>query len=291
MRIMLIANPISGGGARAKIQEAARMLRESCAEVDLYVTQGSGDARHAASEAAAHGYDRLVVAGGDGTLNEVMNGIVPTDLPVAFLPMGTVNVFALETGIPFGLNQACQLAIHGRPRRVHLGKIDGQIFLLMASAGWDAEAVARLRPDLKRWIGRGAYVFAAFEALLAGPMPPIQVIFSSGETVSGYGVVASNCRYYGGRYVVTPSASIFDDTLQVCVFRQPGRLAWLRIALNLALKRALRPPAVSFHRAKSLHVIGDDVSVQVDGDVSGALPVTIDALPNAASIILPEMDQ
>ena len=285
---MLIANPVSGGGARSKIQTAVRFFRESGAEVDLYLTKKSGDARHAASVAAAQGYDRLVVAGGDGTLNEVINGVVMLDLPVAFLPIGTANVFALETGIPSGLKQACQLAIHGRPQRVNLGRVDGKIFLLMASAGWDAEAVARLRPGLKRWLGRGAYVVAALDALLAGPLRPKPVFFSSGETAVGYGIVASNCRYYGGRYVINPLASIFKDTLQVCVFRQSGRLALLRIVINLALKRALRPPAVSFHITKSLQILGDDVSVQLDGDVYGPLPVTVDALPSAANIILPE---
>lgn len=113
MRIKLIANPVSGGDARVRIQAALAALRNQGAEVDLYLTTARGDARKAAGQAHSEGYDRIVAAGGDGTLNEVVNGVVCRDLPIAFLPLGTVNVFALEAGIPLQLEEACVLAAHG----------------------------------------------------------------------------------------------------------------------------------------------------------------------------------
>ena len=150
MRIKLIANPISGGDARPRIQAAMDFLQGYGAEVDLYLTGARGDARKAAAQALSEGYDRVVAAGGDGTLNEVVNGVASPDLPIAFLPFGTVNVFAIEAGISTHLEEACALAVQGTPHPITLGRINGELFLLMASAGWDAEAVAHVRPGLKR---------------------------------------------------------------------------------------------------------------------------------------------
>jgi diacylglycerol kinase family enzyme len=129
-------------------------------------------------------------------LNEVANGLCGADLPVAFLPLGTVNVFALETGIPLEFDRACQLAIEGQPQRISLGRINGESFLLMASAGWDAEAVARLRPAVKRRIGRMAYGVSAAEALLASAPLPVKITLADGSRHDGFGVVVSNARHY-----------------------------------------------------------------------------------------------
>ena len=166
MRIKLIANPVSGGDARPRIQWAVAELQRLGAEVKLCLTGARGDARKSAAQALSEGFDRIVVAGGDGTLNEVVNGVASPALPIAFLPLGTVNVFALEAGIPLNLEQACALAVQGIPRRITLGRINDELFLLMASAGWDAEAVAHVRSGLKRFIGRLAYAVSALEVLL-----------------------------------------------------------------------------------------------------------------------------
>ncbi len=163
MRIKLIANPVSGGDARARIQKVLATLKSQGGDVDLFLTGARGDARKVAAVALSEGYDRIVAAGGDGTLNEVVNGVASPELPIAFLPLGTVNVFALEAGIPVQLEEACALAVHGSARPITLGKIGDDLFLLMVSVGWDAEAVAHVRPGLKRLVGRLAYALSALE--------------------------------------------------------------------------------------------------------------------------------
>lgn len=287
MRIKLIANPVSGGDARPRIQRAVAELQRRGAEVQLYLTAARGDARKAAAQALAEGFDRIVVAGGDGTLNEVVNGVACPDLPIAFLPLGTVNVFALEAGIPLSLERACALAAEGTPRRITLGRIDGELFLLMASAGWDAEAVAHVRSGLKRFIGRLAYAVSALEILLLKPPAPLQLVTSAGKAFPGYGVVVSNCRYYGGRYTVTPGASMFREDLDICLLRQGGRLAMLKFAAALLLKRPLQPPLVEFFTVTEAELRGDKVAVQVDGDAWGGLPVRVEAVPGAVAMVLP----
>lgn len=287
MNILLIANPVSGGDARPRIARAAASLRARGADVEVCLTEKRGDARRFAVQARDGSFDRIVVAGGDGTLNEVANGLCGSDLPVAFLPLGTVNVFALETGIPLDLEHACQLAVEGRPRRISLGCINGESFLLMASAGWDADAVARLRPAVKRRVGRLAYGLSALEALLAKPPAAVQITLPDGSRHTGSGVVISNARCYGGRYVITPAASLGSAQLEICLFKRSGRLAMLGYALRLGLRQPLRPPAVEFFSVDQLNITGSEVPVQVDGDAWGTLPVRVASQPGAFSVVLP----
>ncbi len=286
MKILLIANPVSGGDARPRIARAERWLQAGGAQVDVRLTGQRGDARRLAAELHG-GYARVVVAGGDGTLNEVANALCGAETPVAFLPLGTVNVFALETGIPFELQQACRLALEGAPRRITMGDINGERFLLMASAGWDAAAVARLRPAFKRRLGRLAYGVSAAEALLDGAPGPVRICLDDGSEHEGFGVVVSNARCYGGRYVVTPQAGLDSPHLEVCLFRHGGRAALLGYALRLALHLPLRPPAVAFFRVGRVAISGAGVPVQVDGDSWGSLPVTVTSRPRALTVILP----
>jgi len=288
MRIKLIANPVSGGDARPHIQRALAVLQKLGVDVEPCLTTARGDARIAAAEAVAEGFDRIVVAGGDGTLNEVINGAAHSQVPVAFLPFGTVNVFALEAGIPKQLEKACALAVHGLPRRITLGKINDDLFLLMASAGWDAEAVASVRGGVKRLVGGLAYAVSALETLVKrGPLPLV-LITQEGKRLTGYGAVVSNCRYYGGRYMVTPGASMLRNDLEVCLLRAGGRLALLKFATALLLKRPLMPPLVEFYTITSARLQGHNIAVQVDGEARGTLPVRIEVVPGAVAMVLPD---
>jgi diacylglycerol kinase family enzyme len=157
----------------------------------------------------------------------------------------------------------------------------------MASAGWDAAAVARLRPAVKRRFGRLAYVLSAVEALLAQPPGGVELQLPDGSRRSGFGVVAGNGRCYGGRYVITPQASLFSERLELCLLRRRSRLAMLGYALRLGLHLPLRPPAVEFHSVQSVEIVGQNVPVQVDGDAWGTLPVQLTCLPRALSVVLP----
>lgn len=287
MHIKLIANPTSGGDSRPRLQVAERSLKELGADVELYMTTARGDARQAARQARDEGFDRIIAAGGDGTLNEVVNGVAAAGLPVAFLPLGTVNVFALEAGIPLDIKAACRTAVLGKPKNITLGRINGEFFLLMASAGWDADAVAMVRTGLKRRAGRFAYAISALEALVALPPKRMTLTFPDGTERFAYGVVISNCRSYGGHYSVSANASMFSRQLDACLLCQDGRAARLKFALSLALKRQLKGPLVDFVPLNKVRLEGNDVAIQVDGDDWGHLPVTVEAVPEAITIVLP----
>jgi YegS/Rv2252/BmrU family lipid kinase len=287
MRIKLIANPIAGGNALASIRRAQEYLQFQGCTVALALTGARGDARVAAAEAKSEGFDRIIAAGGDGTLNEVINGLAPSAIPLAFLPLGTTNVFALEAGIPFDVEQACAIALHGTPQPVCLGLAGETRFLLMAGAGFDADVVYRVSGRLKRWTGKFAYLASGLRRLAGPPPAPIEVVREDGSTVRGYHVVLGNGRLYGGRFSVTPDASLAEEALDVCVFLRKGRLPLLRCAAKIAAGRRLARPDAETFKARCVIVRGEGVPVQIDGDHLGRLPMTFRALAGELVLVLP----
>lgn len=287
MKIKLIANPIAGGNALASIRRAQEFLERQGCTVAVTLTGARGDARMAAAKAKNEGFDRIVAAGGDGTLNEVINGLAPSAIPLAFLPLGTTNVFALEAGIPFDVEQACDIVLHGTPQPVCLGLAGETRFLLMAGAGFDADVVYRVSGRLKRWTGKLAYLVSGLRTLSGPPLAPIEVLREDGTTVPGYHVIIGNGRLYGGRFSVTPDASLAEVALDVCVFLKKGRLPLLRCAAKIAAGRRLARPDAETFKARSVTVRGEGVPVQIDGDYLGRLPMTFRALPGELVLVLP----
>lgn len=287
MKLKLIANPAAGGDARRKIRQARDYLEGRGCTVDLVLTGARGDAERAAAAAREEGLDRVVAAGGDGTLCEVINGLAPSELPVAFLPLGTTNVFALEANIPFDVHRACDIALQGEPRTICLGEADGSRFLLMAGIGFDAEVVRGVSLRLKRRTGKLAYLVSALAALVRRPPSPLEVRLEDGTSLRGYGAIIGNGRLYGGRFSVTPDASLEEGLLDVCLFLRGGRLALLRYAVALALGGRLGPPGVRRFKARTVTVHGAGVPVQIDGDPLGRLPMTFRAVPGAVRLVFP----
>ena len=288
MRILLIANPIAGGNARARIARAQAYLQQRGCTVDLRLTGARGDARRAGAEARAGGYDRVIAGGGDGTLNEVLNGLAPSAIPLAFLPLGTTNVLALEVGIPFAVEAACDIALDGEPRPVCLGRAGEERFLLMLSAGFDAEVVYRVNHRLKRWTGKFAYVWGALTQLLRSPPPAVELVRGEdGLVLRGYGVVVGNARLYGGKFSFTLGADLEAPELDVCLLLRPGRLALLGAVRRVALGRPLSGAQALQFRTRSLEIRGCGVHAQFDGDYLGRLPLQVRAEPDQLLLVFP----
>lgn len=287
MKIKLIANPVAGGDARSKIDRAVAWLEARGASVDLALTEKRGDAQRGAALAKNAGFDRVIAAGGDGTLNEVINGLAPSAVPLAFIPFGTTNVFALEVGIPFDLEQACEVALHGTPRPVCLGLADSTRFLLMAGIGFDAEVVAGVNLQLKRRVGKLAYLVSALAAWLRFAGDPIEIVDEQGRRYRGSSAVIGNGRYYGGRFSITPEASMQEDALDVCLFRRRGRLGFLCSMIKIAFGRPLSESEAWRFKARKLKVTGGQAAVQIDGDYQGRLPQSFCASFGELTLVYP----
>ncbi len=286
-RIKLIANPVAGGDATGKIRQAQLCLAEQGAQVELFLTRARGDAARVASEAKSAGFDLIVAAGGDGTLNEVINGLAPSAIPLAFVPLGTTNVFALEAAIPFDIPAACRIALAGVPTSICLGNAGDTRFLLMAGVGFDAEVVHRVDLQLKRRLGKLAYVVSALKVFFEKRSEPFEIRLENGELLTGHGVIIGNGRFYGGRFSLTPGASLTEDSFEVCLMKKGGRFNLLHCLMRMLLHRSLAPAGVVLFKTRSLTVQGGPISVQLDGDPHGHLPVTFRAVPGELVMIMP----
>jgi len=287
MRVQLIANPVAGQGALSLISQAERHLQDAGAEVQLFLTAGRGDAQNFAAQAASGGFDRIVVAGGDGTVNEVVNGMGGDSPPLAILPLGTTNVLALEIGLPRSFSAVCALAVQGTPRLIHLGLAGERRFVLMAGIGFDAAVVRGVNLGLKRLLGKGAYGVSALGAWLWPQNRQFELVEERGQSHWGYGAIVSNARCYGGRFTMTPQASLLADCLEVCLILRPGRLALLRAGLALLSGRTMPLPWARYFQTRRLEVRGEGVPVQLDGDDAGFLPLVLSMNPFPIRLILP----
>ncbi len=271
--ILLICNPIAGGNARPAIQRAEKYLRDRGYQVETALTQARGDAQRFAAQARGKSYHRIIVAGGDGTLNEVVNGLAPCTTPLAFVPLGTTNVLSLEIGLPRTVEQACQVALEGNPRPISLGLAGETRFLLMAGVGFDAQVVAGVNARLKKLLGKGAYVVGALAQALRHRSQAVQVCMPNGQILTGYGAIISNARCYGGTFQITPKACLTEESLEVFILRNAGLSALLKLSLRMLLRRPVSPALGEIIRTREVTLSGDSVSVQLDGDFFGFLPL------------------
>ncbi|MEN8263633.1 MAG: diacylglycerol kinase family protein [Nitrospirota bacterium] len=288
MDVTLIINPIAGNKAFRSVGEIEDLLKEK-ADLTTFVTRKRGDALSYAKELS--GADLVIVAGGDGTINEVINGMLTADstgqdrIPLGIIPVGTANVLAKETGIPENIEDSVKLALSGTPRKLSVGKINGRYFMLMAGIGFDGETVFGVNGGLKKISGKFAYVVSGVKTLIRFNLPLIKIKTSSGE-MQGYTAVVSNVRCYGGHQYVTPEASITEPVLDICIFKGKTRMGFLRFVIDVLRGKHLHLPEVEYGKFEEFDITSDrTVHVQIDGDYFGTLPVKIEVVRDAVSLI------
>ena len=216
-RMMAIFNPRSGGGEfRRDLPLILDALTGLGYEVDARETQGVGDAIRLGHLAVDSGCDVVCAIGGDGTVNEVINGIAGSGVTLAIIPTGTVNVLAMELGIPLDPPDACKLAAQGHVIDIDLGLAGERYFALMAGAGVDAAVIAGMNPVMKKALKEAAFAIQGVATALTGDFPLIRVE-TGGRCIDGYFVVIGNSSNYGGAFGITPDADMRDGLLDVCV--------------------------------------------------------------------------
>lgn len=281
VRVCVIYNPAAKG---QKAERFRRLLDTISTEATLKQTAAPRDARRLAAQAISEGFDTLIAAGGDGTLNEVLNGM--GDVPDGFakvrlgiLPLGTVNVFARELGIPLKPAAAWPVLQRGNEKRIDLavvengagGETERTYFAQLAGAGLDSRAIELVDWPLKKKIGPLAYVVAGLKAMRE---PHPQLVISDGtRTVKGHLVLVGNGRLYGGTFRVFPKADFCDGKLDVCIFPHVNWPTLLRCGFSLLLRRKLpEAKVIRLHTASFSFIGKSSTRFEVDGELAGKLP-------------------
>jgi len=286
----------SQGEIDPRITAALSQFRADGWLISAQQTSGPGAATTLAREAVARGDDVLVVAGGDGTVNEAVQGLVGSATALAVIPLGTVNLWAYELGLPSQAAAAARALIAGTRRAVDVGRAGDRYFLLMAGLGFDAAVTGAVDLTLKHSVGRLAYALAAAR-IAPGYRGAAVTMQLDDETVRcrALMIVAGNTRHYAGDFQLTPHATVDDGLLDVVVF--PGEQLWQQVPATLAilLRQPLERHGARYYRARRLHIAVDSptldktpLPLQIDGDAAGAgAAIEIAVVPGALRAVVP----
>jgi len=294
-KVTLISNPKTGryGSRRVRpIQEVATQLESAGVVVDLKLTSGPGDATDLAARAARNGSSDVIVAGGDGTINEAIQGLAGTDARLGILPRGTANVLARELGLPLDDQQAVAIAAQGKSRKIYLGLAINEAtneqrhFVLMAGIGLDASVVKRVQPSLKKRIGKGAFWISGLSHLATWNPVPFTLEINGDKYTATFATIGKAPRY-GGDLAITPGARLDQPEFEICIIETSSRMRYLRL-LSHAMRSGMPrdKPEVCFVSSTSVNAYGD-ASVQIDGELIGQLPMRFEIAPHSLEVIVP----
>jgi diacylglycerol kinase (ATP) len=273
VRACLITNPKSGRGG-VDLSDALTVLQANGWDVTVRQKLKGGMAEDLAREAVKQGYNVVVDCGGDGTLSEIINGVVGADIAVGTLPGGTANVWAHEMGISTELRRAAMQLVTATRRRVDVGHVDvngkhGAYFLMMAGIGVDAAVMTRVNKRLKNRIGKLAIGLAAVEALPTLMTAPVQVDMDGTHWHGKVSqIVVGNARRYAGFTSMTPDAYVNDGQLDACLITATTARAGMRQLASLALRGRPGGVTAEIYRAASIVVRSPVVfPLETDGGV------------------------
>lgn len=274
-----------------KVEFISEVLGAQGIDLQLQSTRAPGDATILARRLVESECPLVVAYGGDGTINEIICGMAGSRVPLMIIPGGTANVLANEMGLPKNLRHCIQLLRTGSLRRISLGKAGTRHFAVMAGVGVDAGIVAAVSPALKRKIGQGAFWLAGFQQLGRYHFLPFEIQVDGHSHFCTFAII-SKSRWYAGRFQLTPRASLFSDTFEICLFHNTNRWRYLTYLLYSSFSKHESLLDVTILQGKEIKAIGtDQVMVQVDGELIGALPQEFKIQEDALTLVIPRNKQ
>jgi len=302
---LLIYNPASGRRRHrrfAEVEEAVRILQSAGIAAELAPTDRRGAATTIARQAVVNNTDLVIVCGGDGTINEVVNGLAGSRVPLAILPAGTANILAKELGIPWDIPAAARLISGSTTHRIALGSVmnasaDGdadpahgcRYFMSVAGAGPDGEIVHAINPELKDQTGVFAYWAAGARQLFQYRFPAMDITSVENRRNATLLVVGRTVNY-GGPFKITTGANLFDNEFEIVAFDTQNRWRYVGALLPLWLGRLRSVRGIHAWKTRELTCAaanGSTIYAQVDGELCGTLPLHFRVVPDALTLVVP----
>ena len=309
-KVALVDNPTSGQNSsrrEATVNGAREALESAGIEVEHLTIDGPGSGRVLAREAMARGCDSVIVCGGDGTVHEVIQALVGTEVALGVVPMGTANALASDLGLSKSPAKAIRRLLTARPVQVPVGRIlyrtsDGvehcRYFTVAAGVGADALLMKRMDPILKRKWGYLLYVVEAFRIWISHPFPLFQAKFTKigngrPHVVEASQILAVRVRSFGGLLgTLAPGATLHNDSLCLLAFKTRSRYRYLRFLLAVVGQRHTFSEDVELLQADTVECLprngsSSRVYVEADGEVLGQLPVRIEIASKTLTLLIP----
>ena len=302
---IIVYNPASGrrhGRRLVDLEAASKILRDVGIKAELAPTLSRGSATAIARRAVQQGRELVIACGGDGTVNEIVNGLAGTRIPLALLPAGTANILAKELGIPWDIPAAARLIPGGTLRRIALGamsppptpdspedQVGMRYFLCVGGAGPDGEMVHSLEEGFKQRTGIVAYWLEGFRQLFAYDFPEFRISAAGRELLATL-IVVGRTKNYGGPFRITTGASLFEDSFELVAYTTRSRLRFLMCLPAIWLGQLRKMREIHFWKDTQVtcEPAGEEmVYAQVDGEPVGALPAQFRIVPDALTLVVP----
>ena len=302
-RIVVILNPVSGRGTGTKLRPAleealSRVVTESKGskrevEWEIRETTRQGDGTCLARDVALEGVDIVAAAGGDGTIGDVVNGIVGTGARLGIVPLGTGNDFARSLGLAGNLDLAVRTLVHGTPRRIDLGRTGDRYFINAAGCGFDALVAERVNRGY-RWLrGTPAYVLAMLQSLATHRAANMRIT-ADGESLELRAMLCcvANSPGYGGGMRIAPDARIDDGALDLCILKEAGTFEFLRAFPRVFRGTHVTHPKFMTRRVTRVRIETDPpIPVLIDGEVNHMTPIEFEVVPGAIEVMSPDLKE
>jgi diacylglycerol kinase (ATP) len=299
MKARLIVNPVAGSDAGPDyLPLINERLREQVGLMDVVMTVGEGDATRAAAQAVRDGYDRLFIAGGDGTVNEALNGVAAVDGGLArvvfgIIPVGTGNDLVTALGFPENVDEALAVLLRSQPRALDVGILNGHCFLNVSGGGFIAEVSDAVDPQLKSIAGKLAYLIGGAQVLLTHEPIGAAIRWAEGEAPSHrvlqlHAFAVCNSRQAGGGRLIAPDAIVDDGLLDVCLIEAMPAIEFVALLRRVSSGDHLDDERVHYFRAARIDFAFDRiVKVNTDGQVLEANQCAYSVQPRAARVLAP----
>ncbi len=300
----LIYNPVAGRHPvrrERQIRAAVEVLRQEGIEVKLAPTSGPGEACDLARAAVKEGAELVLVCGGDGTVNEAINGLAPGSATLGIMPGGTANIIGKELHLPHHPVRAARALPHWKPRRIALGRAtwsagssaaepQSRFFISVAGVGFDAYIIHRLSWSLKMGWGVIGYGVEAVRQAWRYKFPTFLFRTEEGERRATFAVV-HRTGHYAGWLPLAPTANLFEPRFTACLFKSPRRARYFLYALAVILRQHLRLADVELVNTCKVTCAGEQsdkpIYFELDGELVGELPATFEIVPDALTVLVP----
>ncbi|MCA9369007.1 diacylglycerol kinase family lipid kinase [Candidatus Woesebacteria bacterium] len=307
MRILFIVNPRAGlGRAEKQIAEVVRQLVEKGRRIDVIHTKAPLEAINIAKKSIDQGYEMVVAVGGDGTINEVINGLANSEVTLGVLPTGTGNVFAKAVGIPVWapftsrpLHEASDILFTGYRYKLDLGRLmladqSVRYFLMWCGVGLDAAVILSLSSKATIQWGVLGWIKPIIQTVLRYSSIPMHIAID-GEELKIHDTLltlVSNNQLYAKFWQVSPDARMDDGYLDLALFRGSNWVSFVRLLAKVTLGNHVGDPKVLLQSLSTIHISSEiPVPVHVDAEIQGTTPVMISVVPNALNVVIPSKRQ
>lgn len=276
MKIKFIVNPNAGRGkGKRRLDELKETLMNyEKKQWEIVVTQKAGETSSLAKQAVAEGYGKIVAVGGDGTINEVLNGIVDSTAILGIIPAGTGNDLARSLNIPGDMKECVEKVFTGKPVSLDVGKVNGRFFLNAAGVGLDAQIVKDVNRGFRYVKGPVAYYLSLLKNLISFSPQRLKIHLDE-ETVDIRGFVAAVCngKFYGGGMMMAPHASYEDGKLDVIVVKEMNKIVLLKVFPAIYKGEHINRPEVLYYKSTKVIIETDTpMAIQTDGEIAGETP-------------------